>query len=446
MNGWLREHKDGVAALARHNGKWWWDRRFRLADWSFAVFTLPFSGVTMVAGTSGGVLGLLSGPVEVITELLAPWAWMLVVGLLIYFVPGLLASATMLWRRSAPRWLLLAGLLMLVLYGNPIPLMVGLYSYPAYFSDRRTLTGWFALACLANALIFNVAVISFVMTAIPFLVVPTIAGLWIGTRRELIVRLKERAERLEREQHMMADQAIAAERTRIAREMHDVVAHRVSLMVLHAGGLEVSASDERTGEAAGLIRTTGREALAELRGILGVLRDDEGEAAPTAPQPVLGDLERLFGEWRGAGMDVRLRETGAALDLPVSTQRTAFRVVQEALTNAAKHATGATVHVWVHHTSTHLEVEVANEAAPGPVNPPPRSGYGLTGLRERVQLAGGRIGSGPCPEGGWRLRAILPVHEDDEPTDADEGARNDTPPHGPEEEEASTRDPHDPGR
>src|SRR5699024_5740819 len=104
------------------------------------------------------------------------------------------------------------------------------------------------------------------------------------TRRQLIDRLHERAERLEREQHLMAEQAITAERTRIAREMHDVVAHRVSLMVLHAGGLEVSSTDERAAETAGVIRTTGREALAELRNILGVLRDETTEAAPTAPQ------------------------------------------------------------------------------------------------------------------------------------------------------------------
>uniref|UniRef100_UPI000ABA6EF9 sensor histidine kinase n=1 Tax=Nocardiopsis listeri TaxID=53440 RepID=UPI000ABA6EF9 len=222
----------------------------------------------------------------------------------------------------------------------------------------------------------------------------TIAGLWIGTRRELVERLRERAERLEREQHMMAEQAITAERTRIAREMHDVVAHRVSLMVLHAGGLEVSSIDERTERAAGLIRTTGREALTELRGILGVLREEEGQAAPTAPQPVLADVEGLVAQWRGAGMDVVCEHDGERGVLPLGVQRTAFRVVQEALTNAAKHATGARVRVGLCYGVGRLEVEVSNGPVPGVVHSPPRSGYGLTGLRERVALAGGEVSAG----------------------------------------------------
>ncbi|MEU3309533.1 ATP-binding protein, partial [Nocardiopsis sp. NPDC006832] len=175
-----------------------------------------------------------------------------------------------------------------------------------------------------------------------------------------------------------------------------------------AGGLEVSSVDERTERAAGLIRTTGREALTELRGILGVLREEEGQAAPTAPQPVLADVAGLVAQWRGAGMDVECEHTGGRGESPLAVQRTAFRVVQEALTNAAKHATGARVRVWLHHGVDRLEVEVANGPVPGVVDPAPRSGFGLTGLRERVALAGGEISAGPCPDGGWRLRAMLP--------------------------------------
>ncbi|MGW8436850.1 sensor histidine kinase [Nocardiopsis sp. NPDC055879] len=406
----LREQVDRATTLARHNGMWWWNRRLRIADWCFALFTLPFSGLAMLAGVGGGlgVLSALFGVYGRFMDSLPSMWWILLGGFLAFVAPAILASLTMLWRRSAPRWLLLAGLSLLVLYGNPIPLMVGLYSYPVYFSDRKVLTGWFALGCLAVASVFNSAVISFVMTATFILVLPTIAGLWIGTRRELVERLRERAERLEREQHMMAEQAITAERTRIAREMHDVVAHRVSLMVLHAGGLEVSSVDERTERAAGLIRTTGREALTELRGILGVLREEEGQAAPTAPQPVLADVAGLVAQWRGAGMDVECEHAGEGGESPLAVQRTAFRVVQEALTNAAKHATGARVRVWLRHGVDRLEVEVANGPVPGVVPPSPRSGYGLTGLRERVALAGGEISAGPCPDGGWRLRAILP--------------------------------------
>ncbi|MEU3306458.1 sensor histidine kinase, partial [Nocardiopsis sp. NPDC006832] len=203
----LREQVDRAKTLARRNGMWWWNRRLRIADWCFALFTLPFSGLAMLAGVGGGlgVLSALFGVYGRFMDSLPSMWWTLLGGVLAFVVPGVLASLTMLWRRSAPRWLLLTGLLMLALYGNPIPLMVGLYSYPAHFNDRKVLTGWFALGCLAVASVFNSAVISFVMTATFILVLPTIAGLWIGTRRELVERLRERAERLEREQHMMAE-------------------------------------------------------------------------------------------------------------------------------------------------------------------------------------------------------------------------------------------------
>ncbi|WP_017588665.1 histidine kinase [Nocardiopsis ganjiahuensis] len=440
MRTWVEDRLRDFGALLSHNWHWWWSRRLRVADWSYAVFTLPFTGIGMLAG-AGAALGFTAFLLPLGSDLLANQLVVLGWGFLIFVVPGVLASATMLWRRTEPKWLMLAGLVLLFLYGNPVPLMVGLYSYPAHFSERRPLVGWFALGCLGVAVTLSPTVFAFVMSAILFLVVPTIAGLWIGTRRQLIDRLQERAERLEREQHMMAEQAISAERTRIAREMHDVVAHRVSLMVLHAGGLEVSATEPRTVETAGLIRTTGREALAELRGILGVLRDDGTDTAPTAPQPVLHDLERLISEWRGAGMQVRREETGRVRPLPVAVQRTAFRIVQEGLTNAAKHATGAPVEVWLHHGEDRLEIEVANGPGTGPVHAPPRSGYGLTGLRERVVLAGGELSAEVCSDGGWRMRAILPVGEEG-PNTVPEPE-----PHSAEvEEEGADGDPHAPGR
>ncbi len=441
MRTWVQDRLRDFGALLSHNWHWWWSRRLRIADWCFAVFTLPFSGLMMVVGAGGGSLSLFSDPImAAMTVAPRPWG-ILALGTLLFVVPGTLASVTMLWRRSRPAWLMTAGLIMLVVYANPVPMMVGLYTYPAHFSDRKRLVTWFVLSLLVTMSLYAGTPFAFVVLSVLYLVVPVIAGLWIGTRRQLIDRLQERAERLEREQHMMAEQAIGAERTRIAREMHDVVAHRVSLMVLHAGGLEVSAADQRTVEAAGLIRTTGREALAELRGILGVLRDDGTDTAPTAPQPVLDDLERLTTEWRGAGMRVRREETGRVRPLPVAVQRTAFRIVQEGLTNAAKHATGAPVEVWLHHGEERLEVEVANGPVVGPVHSPPRSGYGLTGLRERVVLAGGELSAGVCPDGGWRMRAILPVGEEDpeEVTDPE--------PHSAEvEEEGADGDPHAPGR
>ncbi|MBB5491057.1 sensor histidine kinase [Nocardiopsis exhalans] len=441
MKMWVRDRLRDFGVLLSHNWHWWWDRRLRVADWCYAVFTLPFSGLMMVAGT-GAASGLLTGPIAAVMGLFSNALVALPLVFLLFVVPGVLGSAAMLWRRSEPKWLMVTGALMMALYANPIPLMVGLYSYPAHFSERKPLVSWFVLGLLTTGIIYHQTPVAFVVLSVFYLVLPVIAGLWIGTRRQLIDRLKERAERLEREQHMMAEQAIGAERTRIAREMHDVVAHRVSLMVLHAGGLEVSATEPRTVEAAGLIRTTGREALAELRGILGVLRDDGTDTAPTAPQPVLDDLERLINEWRGAGMRVDREETGTVGPLPTAVQRTAFRIVQEGLTNAAKHATGAAVQVWLHYGEDRLEVEVVNDPVTGPVHAPPRSGYGLTGLRERVVLAGGELSAGACPDGGWRMRAILPVGEEG-PEEAPTPEPHTT---EVEEEEGAEGDPHTPGR
>ncbi|SHK47503.1 Signal transduction histidine kinase [Nocardiopsis flavescens] len=412
---WVKESGRALGSLGRRNGRWWWERRLDFADWFYALGPLPFSGMLQIsAGASAGV-GLL-GPVPVlgVSAMASVNAFAAVLAaFVIYAAPALWAAAVVLLRRTDPRWLLATALVLLLLFGNFVPAAVALYSYAVYFSDRRVLTAWLVALSLGMAAAYDMPFLGHFFLIIGFLITPTVMGLWVGTRRQLIDRLHERAERLEREQHLLADNAITAERTRIAREMHDVVAHRVSLMVLHAGGLEVSSEDSRTIETAGLIRTTGREALAELRGILGVLRE-EGEAAPTAPQPVLSDLDRLVREWRTAGMEIERTDTGGAGPVPGPVQRTVYRIVQEGLTNAAKHAQGARVSVLLHHAPGRLEVEVANGPAPAPAGaaapaPAPRSGFGLTGLRERVVLAGGDLSAGVCPDGGWRLRARVPT-------------------------------------
>ncbi|KOX10049.1 sensor histidine kinase [Nocardiopsis sp. NRRL B-16309] len=393
-----------LGGLWRHNTEWWWRRRLRIADWVYALGLAPFVLFLQVMPQMGLVQGMLDS---------LPQRHMAAVALAIVLFLGLVPTGmfcvTVLLRRSRPMWLLGLASVLLLAFGDLVPAAFALYSYAVHFDDRRLLAGWFALMTLAMSIGVDVSGIALFVNVAIFLVVPTTFGLWVGTRRQLVDRLHERAERLEREQHLMAEQAIGAERTRIAREMHDVVAHRVSLMVLHAGGLEVSAPDERTAEAAGVIRTTGREALAELRGILGVLRDDTGAAAPTAPQPVLADLDRLVEDWRGAGMTVVRTGEDVVPDLPAHVQRTAFRVVQEGLTNAAKHAPGARVSVDVRTVPDGLAVEVANGPATVTSAPPPVSGFGLTGLHERVTLAGGALTSGRRFDGGWRLRAIVPI-------------------------------------
>ncbi|WFF02300.1 histidine kinase [Micromonospora sp. WMMD964] len=233
---------------------------------------------------------------------------------------------------------------------------------------------------------------------------PLVFGLWVRARRDVLAALRDRAERLEREQEAHADRVRAEERTRIAREMHDVVAHRVSLMVVHAGALEVTAADPSTVEAAALIRTTGRQALTDLREVLGVLRQD-GPAV--VPERGLDALDELIGESRAAGLRVSRQDEGEPAALPATVERTAYRVVREALTNVRKHAADAETVVRLRHLPDGLEVVVRNgPSSRGPELP--GAGQGLLGLRERVELLGGRLEAAPV-DGGFLLRALLPL-------------------------------------
>ncbi|GLY86540.1 sensor histidine kinase [Actinoallomurus iriomotensis] len=256
---------------------------------------------------------------------------------------------------------------------------------------------------LATATFPNLAILLAVLVFLPLA-----TGLWVNARRLAVDALRERARRLEREQAARAEQARAQERTRIAREMHDVVAHRVSLMVLHAGALEVGAGDERTAEAAALIRGIGREALSDLRNVLGVLRSPYAGAA-TVPQPTLTDLDRLLDQTRSLGIDVTRRDEGTVRALPDLVERTAYRVVQEALTNVHKHAGGAPAEVVLRYLPDEIEVAVRNGPGEGSREPLPGAGLGLSGLRERVGLLGGEFEACPRPDGGFGMTARLPA-------------------------------------
>ncbi|MET8319367.1 histidine kinase [Micromonospora sp. NPDC005189] len=242
------------------------------------------------------------------------------------------------------------------------------------------------------------------MLAVCLVVLPLVFGLWVRARRDTLAALRDRAERLEREQEAHADRVRAEERTRIAREMHDVVAHRVSLMVVHAGALEVTAADPTTVEAAVLIRTTGRQALTDLREVLGVLR----QAGPAVmPERGLDALDELIGESRTAGLRVCRQDEGVPSALPATVGRTAYRVVREALTNVRKHAAGAETTVCLRYLPDGLEVVVRNGPSEG--GPAlPGAGQGLLGLRERVELLGGRLEAKPV-DGGFLVRALIPL-------------------------------------
>jgi signal transduction histidine kinase len=251
-------------------------------------------------------------------------------------------------------------------------------------------------------------------------------GLFARARRELVRSLRERAERLEAEQRMHVEQAREAERRRIAREMHDVLAHRVSLLSLHAGALEFrpDAPPEEIAEAAGVIRATAHAALEDLREVIGVLREGYEGSETEPPQPTLAEIPALVEESRAAGMRLACRiDVPGGEALPEALGRTAYRIVQEGLTNARKHAPAAAVDVRIagdtRRTSSagtreQLVVEVVSRrpvgvAAGNEALAHTGAGTGLIGLAERVGLAGGRLEHGPDADGDFVLRATLPL-------------------------------------
>ncbi|WP_242907518.1 sensor histidine kinase [Actinomadura terrae] len=249
------------------------------------------------------------------------------------------------------------------------------------------------------------------------LVAAALLGMYVAARRRVLAGLTERAERAERERHLLAERARTEERARLAAEMHDVVAHRVTLMVLRAGALRVRAPDEETRAAADALRDDGCHALEELRDVIGLLRRDAGDAG-AAPAPASGplpDLSALVAESAAVGVRVELVERGEPAPASPAVGRTAYRVVQEALTNARKHAPGAAVRVEARYRADGVRLTVLSAA---PEREPDAalaalaasgSGTGLAGLRERVETVGGTFSAGPSGD-GFRVEASLPAY------------------------------------
>ncbi|MEV8590801.1 histidine kinase [Streptomyces sp. NPDC051180] len=237
-------------------------------------------------------------------------------------------------------------------------------------------------------------------------------GMLVRSRRQLVEALRERARRAEAEAELRAAQAQRLAREAIAREMHDVLAHRLTLLSVHAGALEFrpDAPPEQVARAAGVIRDSAHEALQDLREIIGVLRTPGEGGEGDRPQPTLVTLDALVAESREAGADVVLDTTvDDPAAVPAATGRTVYRIAQEGLTNARKHAPGTVVTVTVRgRPGDGLTVDVHNPAPSGPVPHVPGSGQGLIGLTERATLAGGRMEHGPAPDGGFALHAWLP--------------------------------------
>ncbi|MEU8717395.1 histidine kinase [Streptomyces sp. NPDC048663] len=237
-------------------------------------------------------------------------------------------------------------------------------------------------------------------------------GMFVRSKRQLMVSLRDRARRAETEAGLRAERAQRLAREAIAREMHDVLAHRLTLLSVHAGALEFrpDAPREEIARAAGVIRESAHEALQDLREIIGVLRAADGDEAGGRPQPTLAALDTLVGESRQAGMKVTLdNHVGDPSAVPASVGRTAYRIAQEGLTNARKHAPGTEVTVRVTGApGDGLDITVRNPAPEAEVQHVPGSGQGLIGLTERATLAGGRLAHRATGDGGFEVRAWLP--------------------------------------
>jgi signal transduction histidine kinase len=229
------------------------------------------------------------------------------------------------------------------------------------------------------------------------------------TRRAYLAQLEDRALGLEHEQEERVRRAAEEERNRIARELHDVVAHNVSVIAVQAGAARLTSEDpsEPAAEALRLIERTARSTLAELRALLGILRKDDGEIARRAPQPTLAELGSLVNRAREAGLHVDVRTEGALDRLPAAVDLSAYRIVQEALTNVMKYAPGAAVHLAVRRTEREIGIVVVDDG-PG-ASPESQGGRGLIGMRERASLVGGRLDVGPALGGGFRVEARLPA-------------------------------------
>jgi signal transduction histidine kinase len=253
---------------------------------------------------------------------------------------------------------------------------------------------------------------------IPRLVVFAIAWL-IGdnlrTRRAYLHELEARAARLEREREEQAERAAIDERTRIARELHDVIAHNVSVMVVQASaGEEVFESDPgKAREALSAVASTGRAALAELRRLLGVIRSEEDEAqgASYVPQPGLDSLDELVRQVRDTGLAVELSVLGEPRTLPEAVGLCAYRIVQEALTNTLKHARASGAQVSVRYAPDAVELQVLDDGRGASAANGETGGHGIIGMRERVALFGGELATAPRPGGGYRVSARLPLGE-----------------------------------
>jgi signal transduction histidine kinase len=311
--------------------------------------------------------------------------------------------------------------------GCDLALLVAFYAVAVYESLRRTV---FCSAALELGIVLAAvrwsngrSPLSLFVLLSGMAVAAGVLGLNVRTRRAYLDSLRDRAERLERDRDQQAVIAAAAERARIAREMHDVVAHHLAVMTALADGARfaLAAHPDQAATALDAVSATGRSALSDMHALLGVLADSSGdESAGTSPQPGLDALAGLTAQVTDAGLPVTFTISDVeAFPVAQGLQLVAYRVVQEALTNALKHGgSGARARVDVRVSGRTLEVEVLDQGGTPSIRPygaQPSPGRGLLGMRERVAAYDGTLEMGARPQGGWRVRVLLPRTEDDEP-------------------------------
>jgi signal transduction histidine kinase len=338
---------------------------------------------------------------------------------LVQHVAAAIAGGVLAWRRRAPLAVLSAAVAVLLVqevlglevdYGyTPLSLVIAFYSVAAHRRLQLAVLGLVGgVAALAvGSAIEGQPLFDF---AFPLLLVaaPWAAGAALRARIAAAVEAESRARRAEEQQERRAAEAVAEERARIARELHDVVAHSVTIMVMQAGALRrtLPAGEARARELAETIEGTGREALAEMRRMLGLLHTGDTDRAPLTPQPGLARIGELVDNARAAGLAVELSVNPAPAALPPGLDVCVYRIVQEALTNVIKHAGAAAARVAVCFPPGRVELEITDDGRGGPTR---TGGHGLAGMRERVALFNGQLQVGQREAGGFAVHAVLPV-------------------------------------
>ncbi|MGV9342796.1 sensor histidine kinase [Streptomyces sp. NPDC003688] len=342
--------------------------------------------------------------------------------------------AVLALRRRLPEMMLLVvlatGVVQLILDVQPVAadfaMLVITYTVAATgarWASRLALAGSLVAASLAQVRWPNEHTSGLGQVALAVFQTVPFALAWVlgdsmRTRRAYFAQLEERAARLEKEREAQSKVAVAAERARIARELHDVVAHNVSVMVVQADGAAyvLDAAPDQAKKALETISSTGRQALAEMRRLLGVLRTGEHqESGEYVPQPDVGQIDDLVEQCRSAGLPVDFRIEGTPRPLPSGVELTAYRIVQEALTNTRKHGgpeAGASVRLVYFDDGLGLLVEDDGKGAPHELyeeGGADGQGHGLIGMRERIGMVGGTLDAGPRPGGGFRISALLPL-------------------------------------